>query len=152
MSENAFSGSPIGGLVNIATVNSATKERSYSANVYFKPAQNRPNLHLVTEAQVEKIILDKESGEAIAKGVKVTVKGIEHIFRAGKKVIIAAGALNSPKILELSGIGDPELLRSLGIDVYVENANVGEIFQDHTSSGMSFKVVDEIQTLDALNR
>ncbi|KAF7869805.1 hypothetical protein EAF04_004589 [Stromatinia cepivora] len=97
MSENAFSGSSIGGLINITTVNSATKERSYSANAHFKPTQNRPNLHLVTEAQVEKIILDNESGEAIAKGVKVTVKGVQHIFRAGKEVIVAAGALNSPK-------------------------------------------------------
>ncbi|KAF7922636.1 hypothetical protein BELL_0148g00020 [Botrytis elliptica] len=152
MSENAFSGSSIGGFVNNSTVNGVTKERSYSANAYFKPVQSRSNLHLVTDALVEKIILDKESGESIAKGVKVTIKGVEHIFQAGREVIVAAGALNSPKILELSGIGDSELLRSLGIDVYVDNSNVGENFQDHTSSGMSFEVVDEIQTLDPLNR
>lgn len=155
MSENAFSGSSIGGFVNNSTVNGATKERSYSANAYFKPAQDRPNLHLVTEAQVEKIILEKDSGEAIAKGVKVTIKGVEHIFQAGKEVIVAVGALNSPKILELSRIGDPKLLRSLGIDVYVNNSNVGENFQDHTSSGMSFEVVDEVDevhTFDELNR
>ncbi|APA13094.1 hypothetical protein sscle_10g078640 [Sclerotinia sclerotiorum 1980 UF-70] len=76
-SENTFLGSSIGGPFNIATINSATEEKSYSTNTYFKPLQNQPNLHLVTKAQVEKIILDKESGEAIAKGVKVTVKGIE---------------------------------------------------------------------------
>ncbi|KAF7872905.1 uncharacterized protein EAF02_008976 [Botrytis sinoallii] len=152
MSENAFSGSSIGGFVNNSTVNGVTKERSYSANAYFKPVQSRFNLHLVTDALVEKIILDKKSGESMAKGVKVTIKGVEHIFQAGKEVIVAAGALNSPKILELSGIGDSELLRSLEIDVYVDNYNVGENFQDHTSSGMSFEVVDEIQTLDPLNR
>ncbi|KAF7947911.1 hypothetical protein EAE96_008983 [Botrytis aclada] len=152
MSGNAFSGSLIGGFVNNSTVNGVTKERSYSANAYFQPAQNRSNLHLVTDALVEKIIIDKASGEAVAKGAKVTIKGVEHIFQAGKEVIIAAGALNSPKVLELSGIGDAELLRSLGIDVHVDNSNVGENFQDHTSSGMSFEVVDEIQTLDPLNR
>ncbi|KAM0144954.1 hypothetical protein ACHAP3_000076 [Botrytis cinerea] len=100
-----------------------TKERSYAANAYFKPAQNRSNIHLVTNSLVEKIILDKESGEAVAKGVKVTIKDVEHIFQAGKEVIVAARALNSPKILELSGIGEAELLRSLGVDIYVENSN-----------------------------
>ncbi|TGO13178.1 hypothetical protein BTUL_0075g00230 [Botrytis tulipae] len=143
MSENAFSGSSVGGFVNNSTVNGITKERSYSANAYFKPVQNRSNLHLVTDALVEKIILDKASGEAVAKGVKVTTKGVEHIFQAEKEVIVAAG---------LSGIGDAKLLSSLGIDVYVENSNVGENFQDHASSGMSFEVIDEIQTLDSLNR
>ncbi|TEY42010.1 hypothetical protein BOTCAL_0401g00110 [Botryotinia calthae] len=92
------------------------------------------------------VIIDKESGEAVAKAVQVTIKGVEH------EIIVAAGALNSPKTLELSGIGDAELLRSLEIDVNVENSNVGENFQDHTSSGMSFEVIDEIQTLDPLNR
>ncbi|TGO47704.1 hypothetical protein BCON_0266g00100 [Botryotinia convoluta] len=145
MSENAFSGSSINGFVNNSTVNGITKKRSYSANAYFKPAQNRSNLHLVTDALVEKSFLTKHSGRAL-------LKGVEHIFQAGKGVIVAAGALNSPKILQLSGIGDAELLRSLGIDVYVENSNVGENFQDHTSSGMSFEVIDEIQTLDPLNR
>ncbi|KAM0134676.1 hypothetical protein ACHAO1_005593 [Botrytis cinerea] len=80
-------------------------------------------LNYLTLSNIEKIILDKESGEAVAKGVKVTIKGVEHIFQAGKEVIVAARALNSPKILELSGIGDAELLRSLGVDIYVENSN-----------------------------
>lgn len=152
MSENAFSGTSSGGFVNNSTVNGITKERSYSANAYFKPVQNRSNLHLVTDALVEKIVLNKASGEAVAKGVKVTIKGVEYIFQTGKEVILAAGALNSSKILELSGIGDAKLLSSLGIKVYVENSNVGENFQDHTSSGMSFEVIDEIQTLGLLNR
>ena len=128
MSENAFTGSSIGGFVNNSTVNGVAKERSYVANAYFKPAQNRSDIHLVTNSLVEKIILNKESGEAVAKGVKVTIKGVEHIFQAGKEVIVAARALNSPKILELSGIGEAELLRSLGVDIYVENSNVGENF------------------------
>ncbi|CCD52798.1 hypothetical protein BofuT4_P002450.1 [Botrytis cinerea T4] len=134
MSENAFTGSSIGGFVNNSTVNGVAKERSYAANAYFKPAQNRSDIHLVTNSLVEKIILNKESGEAVAKGVKVTIKGVEHIFQAGKEVIVAARALNSPRILELSGIGEAELLRSLGVDIYVENSSV----------------VDEIQTLDSL--
>ncbi|KAM0191080.1 hypothetical protein ACHAPC_002350 [Botrytis cinerea] len=128
MSDNAFTGSSIGGFVNNSTVNGVAKERSYAANAYFKPAQNRSDIHLVTNSLVEKIILNKESGEAVAKGVKVTIKGVEHIFQAGKEVIVAARALNSPKILELSGIGEAELLRSLGVDIYVENSSVGENF------------------------
>ncbi|KAF7903276.1 uncharacterized protein EAF01_006325 [Botrytis porri] len=138
MSENAFQ--------------DLQSERSYSANAYFKPTQNRFNLHLITNALIEKIILHNESGEGVAKGVKVTIKGVEHIFQAGREVIVAVGALNFPKILELSGFGDAKLLRSLGIDVHVDNSNVGENFQDHTSSGMTFDVVDELQTLDPLNR
>ncbi|TGO91233.1 hypothetical protein BPOR_0035g00340 [Botrytis porri] len=104
------------------------------------------------DLQSVKIILHNESGEGVAKGVKVTIKGVEHIFQAGREVIVAVGALNFPKILELSGFGDAKLLRSLGIDVHVDNSNVGENFQDHTSSGMTFDVVDELQTLDPLNR
>lgn len=114
--------------MNNSTLNGVTKERSYAANAYFKAAQNRSNIHLATDALAEKIILDKESGEAVAKGVKVTIKGVEHIFQPGKGVTVAACALNSPKILELSGISDAELLRSLGVDVHVENSNVRENF------------------------
>lgn len=120
LTENVFSGSSIGGFVNNPTFNGAAKERSYSANAYFKPVQSRPNLHLVAGAQAEKIILEKESDEAIAKVMKATINDIEHFFQVGKEIIVAAGALNSPKILELSGIGDPELLPSFGIDLYFE--------------------------------
>jgi choline dehydrogenase-like flavoprotein len=152
MSENSFSGSSIGGFVNNSTVNGATKERSYAANAYFEPAKNRPNLHLMTEARVSNIIVDTEAGEVVAKGVQVKIQGVERVFHAEKEVVVAAGALNSPKILEFSGIGDSKRLRLLGIEVYVDNPNVGENLQDHPSSGMSFEVADHIQTLDALNR
>ena len=78
------------------------------------------------------------------------------VAKASKEVILAAGALQSPKILELSGIGDAKLLQSLGIDVVVDNPHVGENLQHHPLSVLSFETVDDgepgFDTIDALAR
>ena len=147
-----FSGSSMGGFSIITTVDGATKERSYSASAYFVPAQHRPNLRLLTGSEVERITFDKAPGLISATGVVVMRSGARQIFRARKEVIVAAGTLNSPKILELSGIGNPDILQSHGVDALIANNSVGENLQDHAMTGISFEVRDHVETLDNLRR
>ncbi|PIG79631.1 glucose dehydrogenase [Aspergillus arachidicola] len=71
---------------------------------------------------------------------------------AKKEVILSCGALNTPKILELSGIGNKNILGRYRISVVVDNSNIGENLQDHLMTGISFEVVDRVITGDALMR
>ena len=147
-----FSGGTTGGFATATTVDPATKERSYSASAYFSPAQNRPNLHLLTGSEVEQITFDNKNGLAVANGVVVTKDGERQVFTPRREVILAAGTMNSPKILELSGIGNRDILQSHGIDIVIENPNVGENLQDHPMTGISFEAKDDVETLDGLIR
>jgi choline dehydrogenase-like flavoprotein len=149
-SENPFSGDAVGGFNNPVTVDPSTKTRSYAATAYYAPAKGRSNLHVMTEAFVEKIILDES--DLTAWGVQYVHDGKTKEVRAKREVILAAGALQSPKLLELSGIGSADLLRSHNIPVYVDNPFVGENLQDHLMTGISFEVVDGIETMDGLIR
>ena len=152
LTDDPFSVGTTGGFANATTVDPATKERSYSASAYFLPARNRPNLHLLTGSEVEQITLDNKSGSAVANGVVVTKGGERQVFTPKREVILAAGTMNSPKILELSGIGNRDILQSYGIDVVIENPNVGENLQDHPMTGISFEAKDDVETLDAFIR
>ena len=101
--------------------------RSYAARGYFETNAHRPNLHVLCDATVSSIQLDGRK----ATGVSFTYGGQQHIVKAGKEVIVAAGAIQSPQILELSGIGNPEVLQAAGVDCKIENKAIGENFQDH---------------------
>lgn len=109
------------------------RERSYSATAYYRPNSGRKNLHLITEAFVQEIILEEEGGQWVAKGVRFIHGGEEHVVKTECEVILCAGSVQSPQLLELSGIGDPEVLKAAGIDVKIGNPTVGENLQDHMS-------------------
>ena len=100
--------------------------RLSAARAYLHPVLDRPNLDLMTSTHVNRVIFDgtRAVGVEIAKG-----RGVETI--AAGEVILCGGAFNSPQLLQLSGVGDPEHLRSLGIDVVAEVPGVGENLQDH---------------------
>lgn len=114
------------------------RERSYSATAYYRPNRGRNNLHLLTEAFVQEIILEEEDGQWIAKGLKFTYEGEEHVVMTEGEVIVCAGSVQSPQLLELSGIGNPEILKAAGIDVKVDNPAVGENLQEHMSKSAPF--------------
>ncbi len=149
-----FSGQVTGGYNNPGTIHPATKERSYSAVAYYQPASHRPNLHLLTGANVHKVIFEKSdvAGAVSATGVEFTKGEKETIVRVRKEIIVAAGAFQTPKLLELSGIGSAHLLASLGIDNIVDIPGVGENLQDHLMTGFSFEVKDGVATIDDLAR
>ncbi|KAI1078670.1 hypothetical protein F5B20DRAFT_200064 [Whalleya microplaca] len=148
-----FSGNSIGGYSNTATVDPETKTRSYAYSGYGSPAQQRANVRILTEAKTHKILCTKTgAGLNKATGVQALVNDKMETFNPTKEVILAAGVFNTPKLLELSGIGGKKLLESHGIPVHVDLPGVGENFQDHLMTGLSYEVIDGIVTGDPLMR
>lgn len=104
------------------------QKRHSTAVAFLKPAQKRPNLTVLTHAHLKQILLENDR----AVGVEVlTGKSATQTFRARKEVILSAGAFNSPQLLMLSGIGDPEQLRAQGITTKKVLPGVGRNLQDH---------------------
>ena len=149
-----FSGHSTGAFSCPASIDPATKTRSYSASAYYAPAAQRPNLDVLTGANAKLIALEgSSSGSPLtARAVVFTDKDGEHQVKANREVILAAGAFQTPKLLELSGIGDMSLLQKLGITCKVDNSGVGENLQDHLMTGVSFEVAEGVMTGDPLVR
>ncbi|CAI6336114.1 unnamed protein product [Periconia digitata] len=147
-----FSGKSIGGYSNAATIDTRTKTRSYSATAYGIPALQRPNFHLVTGATVQKLLFSKGPNGVTATGVQAIIGGQSKTFPASREVILSAGVFNTPKLLELSGIGNESILKEHGIETIINNPGVGENLQDHLMTGVSFEVVDGVITGDPLMR
>ncbi len=101
--------------------------RASTAMSYLHPAANRPNLRIITESEVHGIVLDGKK----ATGVRYRNNGVMHTIRASREVLLSAGAIGSPQILELSGIGQADVLKNAGVEVRHELAGVGENLQDH---------------------
>jgi choline dehydrogenase len=109
--------------------------RSYSARAYYEP--NADKISLLTNALVEKIEFEKSrSGDVTATGVKFLVNGTSYTVKVNKEVIVCGGAINSPQILELSGIGSASVLQKAGVEVVVDLPGVGENLNDHTATGI----------------
>ncbi|KAI1841193.1 hypothetical protein JX265_013152 [Neoarthrinium moseri] len=147
-----FLGASTGAFTCLSSIDPATRERSYAASAYYQPVKDRENLKILTGAVAEKILFDRSDANAKAKGVRYTLNGTTHEVLSTKEVIIAAGALQSPKLLEISGIGNANLLQSHGIELVKDLPAVGENLQDHPLCSISFEAVDEVDTLDALVR
>ncbi len=112
--------------------------RRWSATkAFLRPALQRPNLTLITKAHVRKVVLEGKR----ATGIDMVVEGRgEGVAKAGKAVILAAGSIGSPQLLQLSGIGPHELLQKMGIAVRHELPGVGENLHDHLQIRMVWKV------------
>ena len=101
--------------------------RSSASVAFLRPALSRPNLTLVTSAHVTRVLFE---GTA-ASGVEWIRDGRVESARAEREVILAAGAIQTPQVLQLSGIGPADLLRKLGVEVRVDAPEVGENLKDH---------------------
>jgi len=110
---------------------------------FLRPVKHRKNLTVVTHAQVKKVIFKDKR----ACGVEVIVKGHPTTFHTCGEVILSAGAIGSPQILELSGIGNPQHLLKAGIGLVHQSDEVGENLQDHLQLRVAFKV-DNVMTLN----
>ncbi|WP_170371958.1 GMC family oxidoreductase [Ruegeria arenilitoris] len=117
-------------------VNQKNGVRWNTAKGFLRPARKRPNLRVLTEAETLGLILEGKT----VRGVRFARGGTEYRALAGAEVLLAAGSINSPKLLELSGIGDPQVLAAQGIAVQHENAGVGANLQDHLQIRTVFKV------------
>ncbi|KAI1392915.1 uncharacterized protein F4822DRAFT_441654 [Hypoxylon trugodes] len=144
-----------GPIIAPESIDPKTKQRSYASNAYLDPIRSRPNLTIRTETTVTKVLLEKPSqgADAIAKGVQFVSKdGTSQTIGVRKEVILSAGVINSPRLLELSGIGDSDLLQRLRIIVIIDNPHVGENLQNHLFTGLVFEVRDGVDTIDAFFR
>jgi choline dehydrogenase len=116
------------------------RRRASAARTYLHPALKRPNLELVTHALVHRVLFDGKR----AVGVEFSRGGpggaVERAD-AAREVILSAGAIGSPHILQLSGVGDPEHLTKIGVPVAHELRGVGKNMQDHYTARVSFPVV-----------
>lgn len=113
-------------------------KRWSAADAFLKPALARPNVTLIKNGLVERILVNGRR----AVGVSVrTASGVQ-TFKAVKEVIVSAGAVNSPKLLQLSGVGPGHLLQRLGIPVVMANDNVGANLQDHLGINYYYKATE----------
>ncbi len=125
-------------------VNQKGGRRLSTARGFLKPALRRPNLTLITEALADRVVFEGKR----AAGVVIRQNGIERTISARREVILSAGAVATPPLLERSGIGDGERLRTLGVPVVHHAPGVGENLQDHLQLRLIFKVTG-VRTMNA---
>ena len=112
-------------------MNQRNGKRWSAVRAFLDPIKGRSNLTILTEASVREICFDDNPIEPTATGVKVRHDGHEQLFHANNEVILAAGAIASPQLLQLSGIGASEALHKHDIQTLIELPGVGENLQDH---------------------
>jgi choline dehydrogenase len=118
--------------------------RQSTAYCYLDPARSRANLTIETGAMADSLMMEGKT----CVGVRYTVRGDKREARANKEVIVSGGSINSPKLLELSGIGRPEILSEHGIDLVHELPGVGEGLRDHYSPRVKFRITKKNVTFN----
>lgn len=119
--------------IGLTQATQAGGARHSAATAYLRPARGRPNLHVVTHARVDRLLLERGR----CTGVAYLRRGRMHEARAAREVIVAAGAIGSPKLLLLSGIGPSDALRAHGIAVAHDLPGVGLNLNDHVNIKLS---------------
>lgn len=129
-------------------LDNATATRSYAVNGYWDPASSRPNLQILTGHRVDEVLFDddkraesvviSERGAVASEDEEGEVK--ERIqVKAGREIVVAAGAIHSPQVLQRSGVGPQKLLQEAGVEVVVDLPGVGSNLQDHAVAGVAFR-------------
>jgi choline dehydrogenase len=124
-------------------INTRNGLRCSSSDAFLRPAMSRSNLMVLTNAHVTKVIFDGKK----AVGVNYTKNGTQHEVRTRREVILSAGAIQSPHVLQLSGIGPGAVLQDFGIDIVHANDAVGSNLQDHV--GINYYYRSKEPTLNA---
>lgn len=134
------SGNNVGIYNSARAVNPSNQTRSYAASAYYAPNAFKTNLVVLTGAQATKITLGSKDRNGLypATGVNYRYNGQDYTVKATKEVILSGGVFNTPQLLELSGIGNKDILTPLQIQTLIELPGVGENLQDHQMSPCSF--------------
>lgn len=130
------------------SMNAAKGLRRSSAAAYLHPAMKRANLRVMTGVQVSRILFEGRR----ATGVEFLRDGRVTRLVARTEVILSGGAINSPQLLELSGVGQGARLKALGVDIVNESPNVGENLQDHYASMVRARLKPGSPSFNALSR
>ena len=121
-------------------LDNSTATRSYAVNGYWEPAAERTNLHLLTGFRVDEVLFDEDRR---AESVVIRERGVEAPkairVQASREIVIAAGAIHSPQVLQRSGIGPNALLEEAGIEVVEDLPGVGSNLQDHAATSVSYR-------------
>ncbi|KXH66976.1 GMC oxidoreductase [Colletotrichum salicis] len=144
--EGNMHGNPIGIMFQGTNIDNTDYSRSYSANSYLPLAGS--NLEVKTNAQVVKVNLNKTCDDDYA-ATGVTL-GDGTVLNAAKEVILSAGSIQSPGLLELSGIGQTAVIEAAGVEPLIDLPGVGENYQDHIRTSNVYRLKDEFDSFDAL--
>ncbi|KAI0096608.1 oxidoreductase [Nemania sp. FL0031] len=142
----------VGAFSILASVDPAKRERVHAAGAYYSPVKHRGNLQVLVGANVNKIIFADGQNRPKAIGLQYTHGGKTKIVNARKEVILAVGALKSPGLLELSGIGNGNILKQYGIETIKDLPGVGENLQDHIVCDIRYDAKDEMGALEDVRR
>jgi choline dehydrogenase len=126
--------------VGLYTHNIRKGRRQSAARTFLDPARKRSNVKVVTGALAERILFT----DGKASGVECTVNGVAQTFACAGEVIVSAGAMESPLLLQRSGIGNAERLRAVGITPLVDSPDVGERMIEHLAFAMPFRLTKDV--------
>ncbi|RPD54853.1 GMC oxidoreductase [Lentinus tigrinus ALCF2SS1-7] len=152
INDDGTGGNLSGTFKSMSTIDGRTGMRSTAASGYLIPALSRPNLAVLTGAYVRRLVTKSES-EVVATGVEFEHEGKIYTVNVSREVLLCAGTIKSPHILELSGIGDKNVLERLGVTVRLDLPSVGANLQDHvifTGSVVAMKEDQGFVTSDTI--
>jgi len=115
-----------------------------ATKAFLRPVMNRPNLTVLTDANVRRILFTELRDEPRATGVNVKIGNHLETFLTSREILLAAGSIGSPQLLQLSGVGARELLRPYDVPIVHELRGVGENLQDHLQIRSIFKVSNTV--------
>ncbi|KAI0079016.1 alcohol oxidase [Panus rudis PR-1116 ss-1] len=141
---DAYKGNPRGVFWALNTYDPNTNTRAYPGSAFLDPIMHRPNFSVLVEARVNRILSKTgEDGTVTATGVEFDHGGETRVANVMKEVVVSAGTLESPHVLELSGIGKRDVLEKAGIPLKVELPGVGENMQDRMLIAVSWELRDD---------
>ncbi|TPL84192.1 choline dehydrogenase [Mesorhizobium sp. B2-3-14] len=132
--------------VGIYQISTKNGRRMSAARAFLRPAMKRANVRVETNALASRVLFEGKR----AVGVEYLQNGQTRTARAGREIILSAGSINSPQLMQLSGVGPAALLEGLGIPVVHANENVGANLQDHVGINYTFK--GKLPTLNQILR
>ncbi|KAH8422497.1 GMC family oxidoreductase [Aspergillus melleus] len=142
--EDPYGGKPLGLYDHVSTIDPDTGTRSYAASAFLRPHEGWDNLKVLSEATVCKILHDQDTGTAT--GVEFLYQGTLHRIFPSEEIILAAGSIQTPQILELSGIGDPKVLQAAGIPCTKAIPDVGNNLCEHPMTSLTYALNEEPST------
>ncbi|KAJ5290902.1 glucose-methanol-choline (gmc) oxidoreductase [Penicillium angulare] len=145
--EMSFGRKVIGTRDYAGTVDPVSGLRSGAASEYGTVAAARPNVTIVTEATVQRILFESYAQGQVATGAEIVHNNELHVVHATKEIIMAAGGYHTPKILELSGIGSQDKLDEFNIPVIIDLPGVGENYQSHPMVTFPFSLKRDSQAM-----
>lgn len=145
---NSLQGNPIGVMIQPSSINPTNYVRSYSANAYLPKAG--PNLEILTDTFVAKVNLEKQTRASSTYQATGVTLANGTVIRASQEVILSAGAIQTPNLLERSGIGRSSVLRAANITQLIDLPGVGENYNDHLRLQLVYQLKPQYRSSDLL--